>query len=334
MLVTDREQEIPARAPEVRAEPKRVSAFRLTHLPPLDGLRGLAVLAVVLFHAGHLDGGYLGVDLFFTLSGFLITTLLLEERQDTGTIAFKWFWIRRARRLLPALFAMLAFVVVYAAVFADATELGRIRADAMGSVLYVANWRSIIAGQGYWDLFGAPSPLQHTWSLAIEEQFYLVWPLLLGGLLWWRHGSRRAVFALCVAFAVAGAVWMAIVFDPLDTEPGLPGHRHPHPGPAAGRRAGGPAAVAGPVHEPAGAHRRGDRGRGGSRVPRVGVAHPRWRQRGALPRRAVPVRAGGGGRAGGDHPSEPRPGRPGAVGGAAARARASSATASTCGTGR
>jgi len=217
VLVTDRGPEIPVSDPAARAEPKRASAFRLTHLPPLDGLRGLAVLAVVLFHAGHLDGGYLGVDLFFTLSGFLITTLLLEERQDTGAIAFKWFWIRRARRLLPALFAMLAFVVVYAAVFADATELGRIRADALGSVFYVANWRSIVAGQGYWDLFGAPSPLQHTWSLAIEEQFYLVWPLLLGGLLWWRRGSRRAVFAVCIAFAVAGAIWMAMVFDPLDT---------------------------------------------------------------------------------------------------------------------
>jgi peptidoglycan/LPS O-acetylase OafA/YrhL len=200
-----------------RPAPRRAAAFRLTHIPALDGLRGVAVLVVVLFHAGHLDGGYLGVDLFFTLSGFLITTLLLEERRDTGTIRFKAFWLRRARRLLPALFAMLAFVLVYAAFFADPTELGRIRADALGTVFYVANWRTIIAGQGYWDLFGSPSPLQHTWSLAIEEQFYLVWPLLLGGLLWLTRGSRRAVFLMSVGLAFAGAIWMAIVFDPLDT---------------------------------------------------------------------------------------------------------------------
>jgi peptidoglycan/LPS O-acetylase OafA/YrhL len=216
VLVVDRgTREVGAAAP--RSVPRRASAFHLTHIGALDGLRGLAVLVVVLFHAGHLDGGYLGVDLFFTLSGFLITTLLLEERRSTGTIAFKWFWIRRARRLLPALFAMLAFVVVYAVVFADATELGRIRSDALATVFYVANWHSVIAGQGYWDLFGAPSPLQHTWSLAIEEQFYLVWPLLLGGLLWLSRGSRRAVFLLSVGLAFAGAIWMAIIFDPLDT---------------------------------------------------------------------------------------------------------------------
>ena len=152
---------------------------RMQHQPALDGLRGAAVAGVLLFHAGHLRGGYLGVDVFFVLSGFLITSLLLAEGARTGTVALGAFWARRARRLLPALLAVLAFVAVYSLVVASAAERTTIRGDGLATLGYVANWRAIFSGTDYWALFRSPSPLEHTWSLAIEEQFYLVWPLLL-----------------------------------------------------------------------------------------------------------------------------------------------------------
>ena len=152
---------------------------RMQHQPALDGLRGAAVAGVLLFHAGHLRGGYLGVDVFFVLSGFLITSLLLAEGARTGTVALGAFWARRARRLLPALLAVLAFVAVYSLVVASAAERTTIRGDGLATLGYFANWRAIFSGTDYWALFRSPSPLEHTWSLAIEEQFYLVWPLLL-----------------------------------------------------------------------------------------------------------------------------------------------------------
>jgi peptidoglycan/LPS O-acetylase OafA/YrhL len=151
---------------------------RIRHMPGLDGLRGLAVLAVVLFHVGHLQGGYLGVDLFFVLSGFLITSLLLTEGGRSGHIGLARFWERRARRLLPALGLMLVGVAAYARFAAKPEELHTIRWDGVATLLYVANWRDVFARSDYWALFTAPSPLEHTWSLAIEEQFYLVWPLV------------------------------------------------------------------------------------------------------------------------------------------------------------
>jgi peptidoglycan/LPS O-acetylase OafA/YrhL len=193
-----------------------VPRFHLTHIPALDGLRGVAVAATVLFHTQMLTGGYLSMALFFSLSGFLITTLLLEERISTQAIRLKAFWNRRARRLLPALVGLLLGVGLYARFLADPAEVARLRGDTIATVLYVANWHSIFAKQGYWDLFSSPSVLQHTWSLAIEEQFYLVWPLILGTLLWWAKGSIKVVIAFCTALAIGGAVWMAIVYDPSD----------------------------------------------------------------------------------------------------------------------
>ena len=150
----------------------------LAHLPGLDGLRGVAVAAVLAFHAGHLRGGYLGVDLFFVLSGYLITSLLLVEGDRSGRIDLARFWGRRARRLLPALAVMLLGVSLYAWLAADPGELHRIRWDGLATVAYVANWRQIFGQVDYFALFSAPSPLEHTWSLAIEEQFYVVWPLV------------------------------------------------------------------------------------------------------------------------------------------------------------
>ena len=151
---------------------------RLAYVPGLDGLRGAAVVAVLLFHGGHLAGGYLGVDLFFVLSGFLITSLLLAEGGASGHIGLAHFWERRARRLLPALAVLLVGVAAYAWLVATPEELHRIRLDGLATMLYVANWRDIFARTDYFALFSAPSPLEHTWSLAIEEQFYLVWPLV------------------------------------------------------------------------------------------------------------------------------------------------------------
>jgi peptidoglycan/LPS O-acetylase OafA/YrhL len=201
---------VPARRPAVAV---RAAGFRLTHVDALDGLRGVAVAGVVLFHADALQGGFLGVDLFFVLSGFLITTLLLRERLESGTVRLGAFWARRARRLLPALAGVLVGVALYAWLLADPTELGRLRGDAVATIFYVANWRAIFSHQGYWDAFLAPSPLNHTWSLAIEEQFYLVWPLLLGAVLWWCRGSLRVVVTMTTGLALLGAVWMAVVFS-------------------------------------------------------------------------------------------------------------------------
>ena len=196
------------------------------HLPALDGVRALAILGVMAYHLGFgwASGGYLGVDLFFVLSGFLITSLLVEERCTTGRIRLGSFWGRRARRLLPALFIVLVAVSVYAVLngrFSSPTtggaaiDLGALRGDTLATLLYVANWHAVIAHQSYFAQFSTPSPLQHTWSLAIEEQFYLVWPLAVVGLFLWAKRRWRTVgLGLCLVGAVASAVAMAVLFHP------------------------------------------------------------------------------------------------------------------------
>jgi peptidoglycan/LPS O-acetylase OafA/YrhL len=190
---------------------KRVA---LPHIEALDGLRGLAVLAILLFHAGHLTGGWLGVDLFFVLSGFLITSLLLTEYETTGTVDLIAFWGRRARRLLPALFAALFGVCLYAAVVARPEELARIRADVIATLFYVANWHSISTGHDYWEIFRAPSPLDHTWSLAIEEQFYLLWPPALLLIVRRVQGGVRSLTGVTLFLALLSTSWMAACYDP------------------------------------------------------------------------------------------------------------------------
>ncbi|MEZ5169429.1 MAG: acyltransferase family protein [Acidimicrobiia bacterium] len=186
----------------------------LRHVPALDGLRGLAVAGVLLFHAGHLRGGYLGVDLFFVLSGFLITSLLLTEWNRARSVSLGHFWARRARRLLPALFGMLAGVALYATFFASAEEFDRLRTDALATIGYVANWQAITGGQGYWEIFAAPSPLEHVWSLAIEEQFYLLWPLVFVAVFAWRRGTPRTLFYVSTTLAVVSALWMFNLYTP------------------------------------------------------------------------------------------------------------------------
>jgi peptidoglycan/LPS O-acetylase OafA/YrhL len=193
------------------------SGTSIRHVPALDGLRGVAVAGVLLFHAGHLTGGYLGVDLFFVLSGYLITSLLLAERQATGTVALKAFWGRRARRLLPALALMLLVVALYARLIAQPSDLHQIRMDALAAIAYVANWRDVLAHFSYWSLFTAPSPLQHTWSLAIEEQFYIVWPIVvLAVAKAARHRDGRSVARLVLfvstVLAFASGAWGIVLY--------------------------------------------------------------------------------------------------------------------------
>lgn len=185
---------------------------RLGYMASLDGLRGLAVAAVLLYHAdvAWMRGGFLGVDAFFVLSGYLITTLVVREHADTGGVDLRAFWARRAVRLLPALFALLAVLVTWAAFFPSGRELGR---EIVGALGYVTNWQLITTGESYFDQFAAPSPLQHVWSLAIEEQFYLFWPLAAVALL----GTARSLSRLGIGAAVGAAlsaIWMAVLFDP------------------------------------------------------------------------------------------------------------------------
>ena len=175
--------------------------------PALDGLRAVAVSAVLLFHLGvpWMPGGYLGVSVFFTLSGFLITTLLIRERVSTGRIDSRAFYTRRLRRLMPASLACIAGVCVVIAVglIADTASLRR---EVLGALLQVENWVSLLGGKSYAQLFESPSPVAHFWSLAIEEQFYWLWPPVVTGLLIWAtRGGRplqRMTYALVGLFVL------------------------------------------------------------------------------------------------------------------------------------
>jgi peptidoglycan/LPS O-acetylase OafA/YrhL len=187
-------------------------------------MRACAVLAVLFYHAdvSFLPGGFLGVELFFAVSGYLITSLLLSERRERGETDLLAFWLRRARRLFPALWALLLLVPAYAALRAP-EELYRLRDDVIAALLYITNWQLIQGQHSYFEQIGRPSLLQHLWSLAVEEQFYLLWPLLFSGLLVrGRVGLARgpARFApRLVALALAGAalaslLWMRHLYDP------------------------------------------------------------------------------------------------------------------------
>lgn len=178
----------------------------------LDGIRAFAICAVLLYHFGvaGVGGGLLGVDVFFVLSGFLITSLLCSEHLASGTLRLGRFWASRARRLLPALLLLLLGVAVYAWVFKDTLDLGTIRGDAISTLLYFANWHFIFSNQGYFAQATAPSPLLHMWSLSVEEQYYLIWPLV--ALLILRAKGPRLLAVVAGAGAAASAALMASMY--------------------------------------------------------------------------------------------------------------------------
>ena len=187
-------------------------------MPGLDGLRALAVLAVIAYHLhlGWAPGGMLGVGVFFTLSGYLITDLLLGQHEATGTLQLADFWRRRARRLLPALSVLLAVVAAWVTLL-DRPQLSALRGVVVAAVGYVTNWWLIAQHSSYFAQFGPPSPLGHLWSLAVEEQFYLVWPWLLWlGLRWarGRPGTRSRLAAATVLLAALSAIEMAMLYRP------------------------------------------------------------------------------------------------------------------------
>ena len=190
-------------------------------MPGLDGLRAVAVLGVLLYHAdiSWMPGGFLGVEVFFVISGYLITSLLLSEwaagaeggAGGQGRIDLKRFWIRRARRLLPALYALLGLTTLYVA-FRLAHELPELRGDVTAALTYVTNWYLIVQEQSYFQVMGRPSLLQHLWSLAVEEQFYILWPpLLVIGL---RLLRRRGAFVALLLATLASSALMVGLYEP------------------------------------------------------------------------------------------------------------------------
>ena len=180
----------------------------------LDGIRAIAVLAVIAYHLnlGWARGGMLGVGVFFTLSGYLITDLLLGHWRRHANLGLRSFWLRRARRLLPALFLMLAAVSVWVALF-DSSQLAAVRDQVLAAAGYFSNWWTIAQHGSYFARFATPLPLDHLWSLAIEEQFYLVWPWLLGIGIWMLRGRARLAL-VTLAGALASALAMGLIYHP------------------------------------------------------------------------------------------------------------------------
>ena len=173
----------------------------LRHRPGLDGVRALAIAAVLLYHGqvARVPGGFLGVDLFFVLSGFLITSLLLDDRARHGTVQLTQFWLRRARRLLPAAFLVILIALTVTSLW-HPSELRTLRGDSLAALLYVNNWHQVFAHRSYFAAFDRPSLLQHYWSLAVEEHFYLVWPAIVFAF------SRKTLMRIC-----AGCIVVALV---------------------------------------------------------------------------------------------------------------------------
>jgi peptidoglycan/LPS O-acetylase OafA/YrhL/lysophospholipase L1-like esterase len=187
----------------------------ISYIPALDGIRGVAIIVIMGYHGGVFltSGGFYSLDTFFALSGFLITSLLISEWQRSTTIRLARFWARRARRLLPGLLVMLLGVALFAAFIVPAGTYPTLRGDSFSALFYFANWHFIANGSNYFNQTALTSPLTHTWSLAVEEQFYLVWPLVvLGVFKLWK--CKWALLVVCVVGALASAVEMGVLYSP------------------------------------------------------------------------------------------------------------------------
>lgn len=184
------------------------------YIPALDGLRTLAVVAVVLYHLNltWAQGGLLGVTIFFVLSGYLITRLLLNEVAKTGRIDLKSFWIRRIRRLVPAVVTVVVVTCALCTLF-NHVMLTKMRPDILPSLLFFNNWWQIAQNVSYFNALGDPSPLTHFWSLAIEEQFYLIWPPLLFAMVS-MHVSKPNTRRVVLGLAVVSALAMMVLYNP------------------------------------------------------------------------------------------------------------------------
>ncbi len=208
---------------ESHAEPSPVvdvapTAAPWRHLPALDGLRAAAVIAVLVFHGGYLQGGFLGVDLFFALSGFLITSLLIRDAEGIHTdgghgVRLGRFWGRRFRRLLPAVLVMITLVALWSWWFGSAADQASVKGDGIWSVYYVANWHYIAEAGDYWQSFTQPSMFDHLWSLAIEEQFYLLWPLVIVAIWRWSKRPTRTLLVLSAVGIAASFMTMLLLYD-------------------------------------------------------------------------------------------------------------------------
>lgn len=183
------------------------------YMPGLDGVRAVAVIAIIIYHLNPqwLSGGFLGVDTFFVISGYLITSLLLTEYHNTGKIELMSFWLRRVKRLIPAVIFLVMGVIVLSLIFMP-TEIQKVRADSIAAIFYVSNWWYIMQNVDYFEQF-AVQPLKHLWSLAIEEQFYLVFPIVLLSLLSFirRLKSIRIIFLILLVISM---IAMMVLYVP------------------------------------------------------------------------------------------------------------------------
>ncbi len=208
-----RSEGVPSGRPAPGQRPKPAK-FR----PDIEGLRAVAVLSVVLYHADLLgvNGGYVGVDVFFVISGFLITRLLLESVGEHGIRALPTFYTRRIRRLLPAAMTVVAATVVAARLWAPPLSVRPIAVDGIFTTFYGLNYRLAVEGTQYLNEGSAPSPLQHFWSLAVEEQFYLCWPILIVLVVYLGRRHRDALLGLLLAAIVLGSFYYSVVLTPAD----------------------------------------------------------------------------------------------------------------------
>lgn len=187
---------------------------RLSYYASLDGLRGIGLVAMLLYHSDKqwIPGGFFAISMFFTLSGFLITSLLIHEFERTRHIDFAEFWSRRFRRLIPAALCGLILTALTARWFADPQQLSALRWDSLSALFYSSNLRFILLGNDYAAIFASPSLVQHFWSLSIEEQFYLTYPILAAAM--FRIGGRWPLALVLTAATAASTLWMAILFAP------------------------------------------------------------------------------------------------------------------------